>query len=291
MAYRYDEAVLAFAEALADLYEFAAPDELRGCMDDGYTPDEVNSVLGQLSAMTGLRLVCIWDYYDEYGYGGNSEFYIEALDGKSLFKLAGNLWAWLSKSVDDPRRPRDPRRSPELDRCRGLRCGPHGPDRRRPPQLRHPALAITPVGAQLYGVTRPHSSLHRLTRSRSVLAPSWADRAQPPIPNRWESQMAAKATLRRNGRHMFTVRARFDIDVNELINRITEQISMFGDDMPTSRAAALDLARRHCTQFGSSREPWGEDDEDWPANRAVVCDCIRQIFPELAREITETSTH
>ncbi len=103
--------------------------------------------------------------------------------------------------------------------------------------------------------------------------------------------MAAKATLRRNGRHMFTVRARFDIDVNELINRITEQISMFGDDMPTSRAAALDLARRHCTQFGRSREPWGEDDEDWPANRAVVCDCIRQIFPELAREITETSTH
>lgn len=108
MAYRYDEAVLAFAEALADLYEFAAPDELRGCMDDGYTPDEVNSVLGQLSAMTGLRLVCIWDYYDEYGYGGNSEFYIEALDGKSLFKLAGNLWAWLSKSVDDPDAPATP---------------------------------------------------------------------------------------------------------------------------------------------------------------------------------------
>ncbi|WP_280424786.1 hypothetical protein [Nocardia carnea] len=108
MAHRYDEAVLAFAKALADLDEFTAPDELRGCMDDGYTPEQVNSVLGQLSEMTGLRLVCIWDYYDEDGYGGNSGFYIEALDGHSLFDLVGDLWAWLNKNIDDPDAPTTP---------------------------------------------------------------------------------------------------------------------------------------------------------------------------------------
>lgn len=72
--------------------------ELRGCLHGGYNPDGVNRVLGRLSQVTGLQLVCVWDYVDTAGPGGNAQFYIERKRGR-LYTLSSKAWHWLS---DDP---------------------------------------------------------------------------------------------------------------------------------------------------------------------------------------------
>jgi hypothetical protein len=97
--------------------------------------------------------------------------------------------------------------------------------------------------------------------------------------------MAAKATLRRNGRHMFTIRAQYDLDINELIDRITARIFDYGDNLPQSQAAALKMARDHCAEYGNSQEKWSDDCDDWDEYRADVADRMRLIFPQLAGEI------
>ncbi|MET9265232.1 hypothetical protein [Amycolatopsis sp. NPDC004079] len=78
-------------------------------MDDGYTPENVNSVLGQLSdLLPGFSIVCVWEYIDAYGYGGNSDFYVESESGEALFCIAGDLWKWLNMRPDDPGSPEAP---------------------------------------------------------------------------------------------------------------------------------------------------------------------------------------
>jgi hypothetical protein len=74
--------------------------EVRASMDDGYYPDRVNSALGRLNQAFGIRLVCVWNYLDEIGYGGDSDFYLEEAEGR-LHYLAGRLWAWLNHALDD----------------------------------------------------------------------------------------------------------------------------------------------------------------------------------------------
>ncbi|MEV6432608.1 hypothetical protein [Nocardia sp. NPDC051463] len=98
--------------------------------------------------------------------------------------------------------------------------------------------------------------------------------------------MSAKPTLRRSGTRMFTIRARFDFDVNELIDRIAHRTIDYDDDLPGSRDAALKLARDHCAEYGNSKEVWGEDFADeWDGHRASVADRVRLVFPELSGEI------
>ncbi|MFD8565152.1 hypothetical protein ACFV1N_48480 [Streptosporangium canum] len=91
-------------EAPSPLYALS---ELRGHMADGYDDDAVNSILGQISEATKRRLVCVWDKFDEWGVGGNSQFYIEAEDGQ-LLELVGNLWPWLNGDRDDSATPHFP---------------------------------------------------------------------------------------------------------------------------------------------------------------------------------------
>lgn len=82
--------------------------DLRGCMEDGYDSDKVNSVLGAISDASGLMIVCVWDFYDEYGPGGNSDFYVDPEDGGPLRELVGDLWRWLNSDPDDPDSPDSP---------------------------------------------------------------------------------------------------------------------------------------------------------------------------------------
>ena len=115
---RVDELLIALAlferrlasDVLADIHDLTAQEataeleDLRGCMTDGYTSEDVNRVFARIEEVTGVRLTCLWDYYDTYGYGGNSQFYVEDADGR-LYELAGDLWAWLN---DDPTTPDTP---------------------------------------------------------------------------------------------------------------------------------------------------------------------------------------
>lgn len=81
--------------------------DLRGSMAGGYDDDRVNRVLGAISDATGLDLVCVWDYYDDTGVGGDSQFYVQGQDGE-LRELAGDLWPWLNGDPADPETPATP---------------------------------------------------------------------------------------------------------------------------------------------------------------------------------------
>ncbi|MFF5265410.1 hypothetical protein ACFY4C_41560 [Actinomadura viridis] len=81
--------------------------DLRGNMVKGYTSETVNSVLGRITSASGYSLVCVWDYFDEFGTGGNSQFYIQQDPGQ-LRELAGDLWTWLNGSPEDPNTPASP---------------------------------------------------------------------------------------------------------------------------------------------------------------------------------------
>jgi hypothetical protein len=69
--------------------------DLQGCMVDGYTPEDIDRVFGRLENAFGVRLVCVWDYFDAFGYGGNSQFYVVGDDGR-LHESAGDLYTWLN---------------------------------------------------------------------------------------------------------------------------------------------------------------------------------------------------
>ncbi len=81
--------------------------DLRGSMADGYCPEDVNRILGQIGDASGMQLVCVWDIYDSCGPGGNSQFYVEEADGQ-LRELAGDLWRWLNDDPSDPGAPASP---------------------------------------------------------------------------------------------------------------------------------------------------------------------------------------
>jgi hypothetical protein len=91
---------------LADLLATDGED-LRGCMRDGYTDDDINAVLGQLGETVGLNIICVWDYVDTWGPGGNSDFFVLAPNGQ-LHELTGDLWRWLNDHPDDLQAPTHP---------------------------------------------------------------------------------------------------------------------------------------------------------------------------------------
>ncbi|MFF7250504.1 hypothetical protein ACFZBU_42315 [Embleya sp. NPDC008237] len=73
--------------------------DVRGSMFDGYDADRVNTVLGRVNEAFGIRVVCVWNYVDAFGFGGDSDFYVEDAEGR-LHYLSGRLWLWLNRAPD-----------------------------------------------------------------------------------------------------------------------------------------------------------------------------------------------
>jgi hypothetical protein len=80
--------------------------DLRGRFEDGYTTSDIRAVFGRIFDESGLYLVCVWDYVDEYGAGGSSQFYAEDEDG-DLSEVQPEIHQWLSGQRDVPDGPVD----------------------------------------------------------------------------------------------------------------------------------------------------------------------------------------
>jgi hypothetical protein len=77
----------------------------KGLFAQGHADDDINAVLAEF---TGARLVCVWDYHDEWGFGGNSE-----IIGRPITATGqGGEWRRLSSEVTeflyDPESDLDP---------------------------------------------------------------------------------------------------------------------------------------------------------------------------------------
>lgn len=77
--------------------------DLRGSMVIDYDAERVNQVLGRISAVSGLRIVCVWDYHDAFGFGGDSDFFVD-VDGRFHY-CAGDLCRWLNTPEYEPDAP------------------------------------------------------------------------------------------------------------------------------------------------------------------------------------------
>ncbi|WP_331718692.1 hypothetical protein [Streptomyces sp. NBC_00212] len=75
--------------------------DLRGRFEDGYTPEDIRTIFYRIYDTAGIYLVCVWDYADEYGFGGNSQFYAEDQDGV-FFEVQPGIHRWLSGQQDTP---------------------------------------------------------------------------------------------------------------------------------------------------------------------------------------------
>lgn len=77
------------------------------CFNDGYDEEAINGVLGRIQDLTGITIVCLWEFCDHLGYGGSSELFL--LDDGVLHTLAGDLWPWLlDGAAEAPNGPGDP---------------------------------------------------------------------------------------------------------------------------------------------------------------------------------------
>ena len=70
----------------------------KGQFANGYDSDDVNRAFGAIKQHLGVDLICVWEYFDDAGYGGSSEFYL--VEGNAAYELAGDLWPWLSGDTD-----------------------------------------------------------------------------------------------------------------------------------------------------------------------------------------------
>lgn len=83
--------------------------DLAGALNDGYDASQINDVLARLSDLPPVPgfLACVWELRDEYGYGGDSQLYLEA-DSGGLWDISGDLWSWLSHEPGTPGAPASP---------------------------------------------------------------------------------------------------------------------------------------------------------------------------------------
>ncbi|WP_052433043.1 hypothetical protein [Streptacidiphilus carbonis] len=94
----YDDQDPRFPGLLADIAD------LHGRFEDGYSADDIRAVFGRIYDEGGPYLVCVWDHVDEYGFGGNSQFYAEEWDG-GLFEVQPDIYRWLSGQQETPGPP------------------------------------------------------------------------------------------------------------------------------------------------------------------------------------------
>jgi hypothetical protein len=78
--------------------------DLKNFLGEGYSDDEVVDVLGPVAEATGVHVICLWDYVDRYGCGGDSTWYVLA-PGGALHWLVGGLFAWINHGQGDPGDP------------------------------------------------------------------------------------------------------------------------------------------------------------------------------------------
>lgn len=81
--------------------------DCEGVFADGYTDDMTRKAFGAIRAATGVALVCIWEYSDDWGYGGESCIYIVKDD--ILHEIDSTLYSWLTcyTKVDQLPEPAD----------------------------------------------------------------------------------------------------------------------------------------------------------------------------------------
>ncbi|MEU3433082.1 hypothetical protein [Streptomyces sp. NPDC006863] len=99
----------ACVEAIATWVKAGRPDrnvpaeirDLYGRFADGYTPEGVRAVFDRIYRAGGPYLVCVWEYADAHGFGGNSQFYAES-DGGDYFEIEPDVHLWLSGQMDLP---------------------------------------------------------------------------------------------------------------------------------------------------------------------------------------------
>lgn len=75
--------------------------ELHGAFEHGYGADDIRRVFGRINDEGGPYLVCVWDIADDYGFGGNADFYAEDEECK-LFELKSDVYRWLTGQQDSP---------------------------------------------------------------------------------------------------------------------------------------------------------------------------------------------
>ncbi|MFE3601387.1 hypothetical protein [Streptomyces sp. NPDC059142] len=85
-------------EATPDLLAQIA--DMKGRFADGYTDGDIRSVFGRIHDAGGPYLVCLWDYADEAGFGGNSQFYAEGEDG--FYEVTPDIHQWLTGEQETP---------------------------------------------------------------------------------------------------------------------------------------------------------------------------------------------
>jgi hypothetical protein len=107
----------------------------RGSMAGGYDDHDVNRILGRIGNAAGLRLVCVWDYFDSAGVGGNSQFYIEENGGR-LREVAGDL-------------RRGVRRCPRCVTARKTPASPRSSNRKDPRPSKGGGLLMTAPGTAM----------------------------------------------------------------------------------------------------------------------------------------------
>ncbi|WP_052499861.1 hypothetical protein [Streptomyces vietnamensis] len=74
--------------------------DLHGAFEHGYGADDIRRAFGRISDAGGPYLICVWDVADDYGFGGNAEFYAE--DENGLFELRPDVYDWLAGQQDIP---------------------------------------------------------------------------------------------------------------------------------------------------------------------------------------------
>ncbi|MFD3908950.1 hypothetical protein ACFXOL_14755 [Streptomyces californicus] len=75
--------------------------DLHGRFADGYTPEGIRAVFDRIYRAGGPYLVCVWEYADAHGFGGNSEFCAENDRGEH-FEIDPEVHLWLRGQIELP---------------------------------------------------------------------------------------------------------------------------------------------------------------------------------------------
>jgi len=101
-----------------------------------------------------------------------------------------------------------------------------------------------------------------------------------------------KPTVRRNGKHMITVRVEHHLDGQEVAAVLADAMVGETDDAVTftTRAAVSRVVREHVHRNGDGYLPYLAEhhgDDAWDLFYPQACTIVRRLFPEWRDEIPE----